>query len=114
MYSLEAFDGYQALSTLATQDNKIDLIITDLYMPLMNGIELANTIRSNEEFKLLPIILMTSDSQVHKTFDTDIRYNVFKGLLPKPFSLVDFTNLIKHINSNKTYIQNNSGVKHAV
>ncbi|RMD52442.1 MAG: response regulator, partial [Nitrospirae bacterium] len=56
----EAEDGNEALSFLYNKDNKFDLIILDHQMPQMSGIELARTIRNDESFKDLKIIMLSS------------------------------------------------------
>jgi chemotaxis protein histidine kinase CheA/ActR/RegA family two-component response regulator len=56
-----ARDGIDAINTLSTF--KPDLLLTDLEMPNMNGIELAYHVREREDTKSLPIIMITSRSQ---------------------------------------------------
>jgi len=56
-----ARDGIDAIDTLSTF--KPDLLLTDLEMPNMNGVELAYHIRGREDMKELPIIMITSRSQ---------------------------------------------------
>lgn len=51
---IAAKDPIEALSTLKTQRNNIDLIITDYYMPGMNGLQLKSQI--NQEYGNLPVI----------------------------------------------------------
>ncbi|MBI5807073.1 MAG: response regulator [Ignavibacteriales bacterium] len=51
-------DGMEAIEMLPTQ--KIDLIITDLNMPNVDGFELISSIRKNETYKELPIIVLSS------------------------------------------------------
>ncbi len=53
--ALEFFDGTQ-----------IDLVITDLHMPEMNGIELIKHIREKEQYKRIPILFLTTESQATK------------------------------------------------
>jgi CheY-like chemotaxis protein len=38
----------------------VDVVLTDLMMPIMNGVELARAIRSDPEHQQIPIVLMTS------------------------------------------------------
>ena len=59
---IEAEDGKDALSKL--KDNTVDLIITDLNMPRMNGIELTQNLRAKREFRFTPIIFLTTESKV--------------------------------------------------
>ena len=53
-----ACDGMDALEKLPTK--KYDLIITDLNMPNMDGFELIKALRDNEEYRELPVIILTS------------------------------------------------------
>jgi CheY-like chemotaxis protein len=53
-----AINGRRALEVL--QDRRIDLVITDLMMPVMDGAELATALRSSAAHRTVPIVLMTS------------------------------------------------------
>jgi len=66
---LEAENGAKAYQLLLR--NKIDLILLDWNMPLMNGIEFLRKVRSIPQFKNLPIIMVTSESS---------KYNVVEAL----------------------------------
>ncbi|MCZ7610083.1 MAG: response regulator [Ignavibacterium sp.] len=55
---IQVADGMQALEILPSEP--VDLIITDLNMPNVDGFELIKTIRSNEEYRELPIIILSS------------------------------------------------------
>lgn len=56
-----ARDGIDAIDTLRTF--KPDVVLTDLEMPNMNGVELTSHIRGRDDLKSLPIIMITSRSQ---------------------------------------------------
>ena len=56
-----ARDGIDAINTLRTF--KPDIVLTDLEMPNMNGVELTSHIRGRDDLKRLPIIMITSRSQ---------------------------------------------------
>ena len=56
-----ARDGIDAIDTLRTF--KPDVVLTDLEMPNMNGVELTSHIRARDDLKSLPIIMITSRSQ---------------------------------------------------
>ncbi len=60
---VEAKDGQDALSKLSGQ---IDMIITDLNMPNMDGIELIRQVRSSNGYKFTPIVMLTTESQAGK------------------------------------------------
>lgn len=55
---VEAEDGQDALSKL--KENQIDFVITDWNMPNMNGLDLTKTIRASEQWKNLPILMVTT------------------------------------------------------
>jgi two-component system chemotaxis response regulator CheY len=61
---LEAEDGKHALEVLG--DAKVDIIITDLNMPNMNGIELIRSLRENAAHKFTPILMLTTESDSSK------------------------------------------------
>ncbi len=58
----EAVDGLDGLSVLASMD-AVDLIITDVNMPNMDGISFIKKVRENGKFKFAPIIVLTTESQ---------------------------------------------------
>ena len=55
----EAQDGVDGLRKLA--QGKFDLIITDINMPVMDGLKLVKRIRSDETHKSVPIIIITTE-----------------------------------------------------
>ena len=55
----EAEDGVDGLRKLA--QGKFDLIITDINMPIMDGLKLVQRIRSDETHKDVPIIIITTE-----------------------------------------------------
>jgi two-component system, chemotaxis family, sensor kinase CheA len=56
--AITAADGLQALNALA--NNTVDLVVSDVQMPNMNGFELTKTIKSRPNLSHLPVILVTS------------------------------------------------------
>ncbi len=58
---IEACDGFDALEKLALNPD-IKLIISDLNMPNMDGIELIGNIRQNPQYQDLPIIMLTTEA----------------------------------------------------
>jgi len=57
---VEADDGVKALSVLAT--TKVDLIITDVNMPNMDGITLIRQVRARPGYASTPILILTTES----------------------------------------------------
>lgn len=61
---VEAVDGSDAVEKLS--DSPVQMVITDLNMPNMDGIELIRWIRSNPDHKFIPVIMLTTESQESK------------------------------------------------
>jgi two-component system chemotaxis response regulator CheY len=89
---VEARDGEEALALLTTQ--KIDLILLDWNMPRLSGIDFLKQVRSLENYKNLPIIMVTSEAakfnviEALKNGATDyitkpIKLDLFKSKLDK-------------------------------
>ena len=67
---ISARDGIEAVEML--DKTKPDIVLTDLEMPRMNGIELASHIRSKEGTKTIPVIMITSrTTQKHRKMAED-------------------------------------------
>jgi two-component system chemotaxis response regulator CheY len=57
--TVEASSGFEALKMLPQQ--AYDLIITDINMPDINGLELINFVRSNARYSQVPIIIVSTE-----------------------------------------------------
>ena len=79
---LEAQDGAIALGLL--QSRTVDLVITDVHMPNMNGLELTRQLRALPRFGRTPIILLTTESDPGKKAEG--RAAGATGWIVKPFS----------------------------
>jgi two-component system chemotaxis response regulator CheY len=58
---VEAVDGKDALSKAAV--SPVHMVVTDLNMPKMNGIELIKALRAEPQYKFIPIVMLTTESQ---------------------------------------------------
>ena len=58
--AVEASNGVEALTTLNT-NNDIDIILLDIVMPVMNGIEFLKQIRTDSKYMDIPVIILTTD-----------------------------------------------------
>lgn len=61
---VQAVDGRDALARL--QGREVHLFLADLNMPNMDGIELTRALRAMPEYKFVPIVLLTTESQTEK------------------------------------------------
>jgi two-component system, chemotaxis family, chemotaxis protein CheY len=61
---IEAVDGQDALQKLATK--KVDMLLTDLNMPKLDGIGLIKGVRASALNKFVPIVMLTTESQDSK------------------------------------------------
>lgn len=92
---LEAFDGQDALERLAS--GRVDLVVTDLNMPRMDGITFIRQLRSRPASKFTPVVMLTTESQeakrqqgraagatawIVKPFHPDKLLNVIGKILP--------------------------------
>jgi two-component system chemotaxis response regulator CheY len=57
----EAEDGAVALSML--QRSKFDFVVSDINMPVMNGFELLNAIKADDNLKHLPVLMVTAEAR---------------------------------------------------
>lgn len=64
---IEAEDGKDAIAKLGT--SKVDVVITDLNMPNMNGFELIRNLRAQESYKFTPILMLTTEGDDSKKLE---------------------------------------------
>ena len=76
---IEAKNGSDAIGVLKSRDD-IDLILLDIIMPVMNGIEVLKVVRADESLRQLPIIVLTTN-ETKKSEALDHGAN---GFLTKP------------------------------
>ena len=91
--TLEAGNGEEALEKL--KDNEVDVIVTDVMMPVMDGIKLCKNVKQNIRTCHIPVIILSAK--------TDIK-DQMEGLqmgaddyIPKPFSLAILTTKIQNM-----------------
>ncbi len=60
-HEIQAADGLEALDALAKND--VHLMICDVNMPNMNGLEFLKTVKGDEKHKRIPIIMLTTEGK---------------------------------------------------
>ena len=58
---IEAKNGADAIDVLKARGKEIDIILLDIIMPVMGGIEMLQIVRADENLHQLPIIVLTTD-----------------------------------------------------
>ena len=92
--TLEAENGQDALNQLRQSDNKIDLIISDYNMPMMDGYQLLESVKGDPDLKQHPIILLTSEDNTEKK--KKAKEVGLDAWVTKPYKIENFMNLIKY------------------
>lgn len=90
-FAVEANNGFEALKTLPTRP--FDLIITDINMPDINGLELISFVKSNPAYKDIPLIIVSTEKS-----DEDKRRGMALGAfgyIEKPFRKEDLVAMIR-------------------
>ena len=77
-----ATDGEEALDVMAT--DRPDLLITDLQMPVMNGVELCCRMRDNPALRDVPAMMLTARG--YSLEPEDMSRTGLRAVLSKPFS----------------------------
>jgi two-component system alkaline phosphatase synthesis response regulator PhoP len=91
-----AYDGKEALE--AIEEEKPDLIVLDVMMPVMNGHEACARIKGNKETVNIPIILLTAvaDRVTTSTYThRDMLESEAEDYMPKPVEPAELLELIK-------------------
>ena len=96
-----ARNGKQALNTIYKRD--LDIVITDVMMPVMDGIELTRKIKDSDDYAQLPVVMLTA-----KTTDEDKNVGYETGAdayITKPFRMGDLQLRIDNIILNRERIR---------
>ena len=89
----EAEDGQKALQMLRT--TKVDLVITDLNMPKMDGVGLIRALRADPQHRAVPILMLTTEGSPAKKAEG--RSAGATGWLVKPFNPDKLVELVHRV-----------------
>lgn len=90
-FASEANNGFEALKTLPSR--KFDLIITDINMPDINGLELIGFVKANQSYRDIPLIIVSTEkSEEDKKRGMSLGA---MGYIVKPFRKEDLMALVK-------------------
>ncbi|HET6419577.1 MAG TPA: response regulator [Geobacteraceae bacterium] len=89
---IEATSGFEALRLLPREE--VDLIITDINMPDINGLELISYVRNNPNYRSIPLFIISTESS-----EKDLERGIALGAdeyLVKPFNPEKLLGLIRN------------------
>lgn len=96
----EAKDGAQGWETISGASPGIDLVISDLNMPVLSGLEFLKKARQDPRFKKLPFILLTDESEISQV-SSAVQAGA-NGYIVKPFSMAALTSQLEKISRTVT------------
>ena len=91
--TLEAGNGEEALEKL--KNNEVDIIVTDVMMPVMDGIKLCKNVKQNIRTCHIPVIILSAKSEVKDQME-GLQMGA-DDYIPKPFSLAILTTKIQNM-----------------
>ena len=90
---VEASDGQDAFDK--AKRGQVDLVISDVNMPVMDGISLIRNLRTLPDYKFTPILMLTTDSAADKK--SEGKAAGATGWIVKPFNPDQLLNTIKKV-----------------
>jgi CheY-like chemotaxis protein len=92
---LEANNGEEAIKILKEKETVPDIIVLDLNMPKMNGIEFLRILKADEYLKYIPAVILTTSNNRKDILEC---YKIgIAGYLLKPLKYDDYIDRIKHL-----------------
>jgi len=91
--SVQAANGFEALKALPQQD--IDIILTDINMPVINGLELVSFLKNHPVYRSIPVIIISTEkSEADRTRGLALGADEY---LTKPFHPRDLQLMIQKL-----------------
>ncbi len=90
MNIISSYDGADALTILESGGEKIDMILLDIRMPIMNGKDVLKHIRKNQAYDELPILIISVDNRD----ELELREIGANDFILKPFDIEDLSSKI--------------------
>jgi len=89
----EAANGKEALECL--RNNWVDIVLSDLNMPVMSGIELVNEMAGDNLLKDIPIIVISTDGSTTRI--EELKQKGIKEYIRKPFTPEEISEIIEKV-----------------
>lgn len=102
-----ALNGFDAISKL--KESQYDIVVTDIMMPVMDGLELCEKIKNDLKISHIPVVFITAKSDLDSKIK-GLQYGA-EAYVEKPFSIKYLTQLIKSLLDNRrrerdTFVKN--------
>jgi two-component system, chemotaxis family, chemotaxis protein CheY len=97
----EAGDGEEALELLANCN--VDMVLTDINMPKMDGIRLLSAIKQNEQWKTIPVLMITAEAGAEEVAEA-VRKGV-AGFIRKPFTPMEIHDQLAYITATSGIVE---------
>ena len=91
--TIHSSNGQEVLECLEKQSDEIGLILLDWNMPVMNGLEVLETMKKNNAYANIPVLIVSTESEddkMSKAFAAGA-----KGYISKPFTPERLLNLVR-------------------
>lgn len=98
-----ADDGDTALEIIEDAKDNIGFVLLDLAMPRLSGMEVLKKLRSANDTKKIPVLMVTAETQTHIVLQT--LENGANGYLTKPFSANDLAEKVRNILKPPEYVR---------
>lgn len=90
---LEAEDGVNGVDVASS--NAVDLVITDLNMPNMNGLDMIRKLRANPQYSKTPILMLTTEGDASKKMEG--KEAGATGWIVKPFEPAKLVEVVNKV-----------------
>ncbi len=92
---LKGVNGKDGFKVLKESEITISLVITDLFMPEMDGIDLIKEVRKDPTYQFVPILMLTTESQAEKKLEG--KKAGATGWMVKPFEEGKLLRIVKKV-----------------
>ena len=85
--------GHEGLAALDNSNPLPHIIISDLSMPMMDGLEFLDEVRKNPDWEQIRFVMMSANPQDNRL--RNVRMHGLDGILPKPFTVEELNRLLE-------------------
>lgn len=93
LVAVDGVDAYEKITKTVESGTSPEIIVTDINMPNMNGIELIEKLKTNNQTKYIPIIVLSTETDYQMKIQS--KNLGAAGWLTKPFSPEELADVIK-------------------